>query len=138
MGERVQGLAACQRNDEALDVYAQLEALGPLEARGWTNKGIVLRQLHRYEEALAATEKALALEPENPLIWTHKGSALAHLKRHTEALEAVDHALALDPGYLPAADGRSVELRRLFRLREWWAAVKYAFRLRRERRADGS
>lgn len=114
---RVRGLAAAGRFEEAERALAALEALDPgeivaSEARGdfhlARGRSGARDELERAVEAFA---RATELKPGRRGLWLRRSEALERLGRLAEALECVDRALALAP-LTPEFEARREDLRR--------------------------
>ena len=85
----------------------------PLNAIGWSNKGVSLGRLGRPDEALACYDRALAIDPQYAMAWNNKGAALGTLGRYDEEIACCDRALAIDPQYKDAWVGKGTALAEL-------------------------
>ena len=116
--QRSKGLAAQDRQREAVAAAERAISLDPKRAWYWYGKGYALFLLGRNGEALAAHEQALALVPKAGYALRGKGLALIGLDRHREALLVYERALALEPRCVPAWCGKGWALHRMDRYAE--------------------
>ncbi len=69
----------------------------PNDAKGYYNKGLVLKKLAEYELAIEAYDKAIALNPSYSNAYSNKALVLKELRKYELALEAYDIAIELNP-----------------------------------------
>jgi tetratricopeptide (TPR) repeat protein len=112
------------RKPEALKAFDRAIALGPAEAKAFSNRAGVLYEFGRFPEALDDCERAIELAPRNAVFHFHKGGVLASLTRWQEALAAYDRAVELDPGLALAHCHRGDILRWLGRDEDAMAAIE--------------
>src|SRR5262249_11557396 len=89
-----------------------------------SNRGAVLRDLHRPTEALASYDRVLAIKPDHAPALRDRGAVLRDLQRPQEALASYDRALAIKPDDVAALSNRGNALRDLQRIDE--ALTSYA------------
>lgn len=102
----------------ALELIDQVIALTPDNGIAHSNRGNILKELHRFEEALASLEKAIALDSSYIEAYINKGNVLQDLHRYDEAIEWYDRAIALKPNYPEAYSNKGNALELLRRHRE--------------------
>ena len=86
----------------ALRLIDEVIALVPDDGVAHSNRGNILKELHRHEEALDSFNKAIELLPAYAEAYSNKGNVLQELQRYEEALDWYDRALALQPEYAEA------------------------------------
>lgn len=96
-------VAAMQFNyGVALELIDQVISLMPDSGVAHSNRGNILKELHRYEEALESLDKAITLQPTYAEAYNNKGNVLQELHRYEEAMSWYDKAIALQPTYVEA------------------------------------
>jgi len=86
----------------ALEFIDQAIFYAPLNGVAHSNRGNILKELHRYEEALCSYEKAIELMPDYAEAYNNKGNVLQDTHRYEEALIWYDQAIAINPNYFEA------------------------------------
>ena len=86
----------------ALELIDRVISLAPDNGVAHSNRGNILKELHRYEEALESFDNAIALLPNYAEAYSNKGNALQELQHYEEALHWYDRAIALQPDYAEA------------------------------------
>ncbi len=118
---------------KAAEAYRRAVEEFPDRAKGWSNLGLALVQLHRYEEALQAYQRAAALSPNDPVpfeklaalserLGNIQGAIQAALKaaelyitqREVEkAIQNWTHVITLDPEHVLARSRLALVYERL-------------------------
>ena len=138
------------RHAEAMDCYARALRLDPDYAEAHSNRGNVLRALHRLDEALESYSRAIALKPDYAEAFNNRGVALVDKARalevltrdhetknvspavkrtYLEALINHDQAILLRPNYVNAIKNRGIVLRCLGRYEEALASYDRCLQL---------
>src|SRR6202012_5546398 len=94
------------RFSDALALYDAILAAKPDLAEVYSNRGVVLRDLHRFDEALQSFNKAIEINPVLGEAYNNKGHVLTELGRLGEALATLDQALQLKPDFADAYNNR--------------------------------
>ena len=68
-------------------------------AKAWTLKGNMLKNLKRYEEGISCYDRAIAIDSNFAWPWNNKGNSLNGLKRYEESIACYDRAIAIDSDY---------------------------------------
>ena len=99
--------------DVALELIDRVIISMPDHGIAHSNRGNILKELHRYDEALDCYDRAIALQPNYAEAYSNKGNALQQLHRYDESLDCYDRAIALQPNYAEAYSnkGYALELR---------------------------
>lgn len=87
---------------DAAGAYRAALTGDPVDADGWGNLGLVLRQLREAREAEACQRHAIALAPDNFSHRYNLGNLLREQQRHHDSVEAYRAAVALNPSFAPA------------------------------------
>jgi Tfp pilus assembly protein PilF len=117
---------------EALATCERALAIAPEHAEMLSNRGNVLRDLHRFAEALASYDRALAIEPDFADAHYNRGLLLNAIGRFAEALASFDKALVHCPGHTEALNSRGNALRALDRHEEALESYDAALAVRRD------
>ena len=134
-------LARLQREEEALDAFAQAMRIDGWSVPAATNAFHALLGFERYDEALSISDTLLAEQRSNGHFWAMRGAALRYSKRHGEAHQAASEAVRRSPddGYAwsqlqlhCASSGNMMQrLRRLSASRNWTGSPPFPGLLRR-------
>jgi tetratricopeptide (TPR) repeat protein len=84
-----------EKGKEALKVLDSISAKH--NSSFWYNRGLVLKELHKFEEALKCFDEALLLDTYYTKAWYWKGRILIDLKRHSDAIKSFKNVIELDP-----------------------------------------
>nr|WP_255539289.1 tetratricopeptide repeat-containing glycosyltransferase family protein [Polynucleobacter sp. 71A-WALBACH] len=102
----------------ALELINRSISLAPDNALAHSNRGNILKELHRLEEALISLEAAIELAPEYAEAYNNKSNVLQDLHRYEEALQWYDKAISLMPDYAEAYSNKGNALELLHRHQE--------------------
>lgn len=84
---------------EALKMFDRSIKANPNNFLAHSNRGNILKDLHRYELALKSFDRSIALQPDYAEAYNNKGNLLQSLKKFDSALENYDRAIDLRPNY---------------------------------------
>ena len=115
---------------EAVSCLERLLAIRPGFGEGWSDLGVMLKQLGRADEAMAAYRRAIAVQPGLAGAHVNLGVALQELGRLDEAVAAYRRALMLRPDSATALSNLGVALLALGRAGEAEQACRRAVALR--------
>ena len=104
--------------EDALKAIEEVIALTPNNGLAHSNRGNILKELHRHEEALESFDRAIGLVPEYAEAYSNKGNALQELHRFEESLSWYDKAIKLKPNYAEAYSNKGNALEWLHRHEE--------------------
>ena len=100
---------------EALNLIDQVIFFAPGNAIAHSNRGNILKELHRFEEALSSLDAAIELAPDYAEAYNNKGNVLQDLHRYEEALKWYDKSISLQPDYAEAYSNKGNALALLHR-----------------------
>lgn len=83
--------------EQALQTIERALELNPGDARGWSNKGVVLFKMNRTREANEAYDRAITQDPQNSIALFGKAETLYAMKEYKDSIKTYNTALALDP-----------------------------------------
>ena len=104
--------------EDALKAIEEVIVLTPNNGLAHSNRGNILKELHRHEEALESFDRAIGLLPEYAEAYSNKGNALQELHRFEESLSWYDKAIKLKPNYAEAYSNKGNALEWLRRHEE--------------------
>lgn len=100
---------------DALKLIDEVISLTPTNGVAHSNRGNILKELHRYEEAIESFDTAITLLPQYAETYSNKGNALQELHRFEEAISWYDKAIKLKPDYAEAYSNKGNALEWLHR-----------------------
>ena len=87
---------------DALRLIDEVIAITPKNGLAHSNRGNILKELHRYEEALESLDIAISLLPQYAEAYSNKGNVLQEMHCHEEAIFWYDKAIQLEPNFAEA------------------------------------
>jgi tetratricopeptide (TPR) repeat protein len=100
---------------DALNLIDRVIAITPNNGLAHSNRGNILKELHRHEEAIESFDRAIDLLPQYAEAYSNKGNALQELHRFEEAITWYDKAIKLQPDYAEAYSNKGNALEWLHR-----------------------
>ena len=100
-------------SSRAIELYTQLLALNPDNAKAYNNRGIVKSDLGDKSGALSDYDKAIELKPDYAIAYNNRGWLKIGQDDLTGALSDYDKAIELNPDYAKAYNNRAVCYRKM-------------------------
>jgi tetratricopeptide (TPR) repeat protein len=91
--------------DRAAVDYGEAARIGPTDARGWRNRGMIRLYQGDNKGGLADYDKALQYDPADAYSWNNRGQAKMRLGDAKGAIADFRKALEIDPSLRTARDG---------------------------------
>lgn len=82
------------RDEESIEQYDRVIALGGDNSLAYNNKAYVLNKIKRYNEALVCANQAISLNPSVALNYKNKAAALLGLELYEDCLDTCEQALS--------------------------------------------
>ncbi len=116
--------------DEAIRLLDTAIEIDPSSPTFYSNRGILLQQLHRLDAAVESYDKAIERVPDFVGAYCNRAAALNLLGRFDEAIESCDRAIALKPDQAEAHLNRGIALAQLQQLEKALASFDMALLVR--------
>ncbi|MEI7844936.1 MAG: tetratricopeptide repeat protein [Chloroflexota bacterium] len=88
------------KNQDAIQAYNQVVALGPENVTIWNNMGLLYLKEEKFDDAQKAFSNAIRKEPNDPISWNGLGMVFSSTGRLDDAIGCYRKAIQFNSGYM--------------------------------------